>query len=259
MNAGYGIFHQSIPMRLQTIFPRHRLLDDTEATHYILGLEYIDADTKLTLEAYSKRYRNMLIDPSAPYALASEFAIEQYYYPSVLTTAGRGYVNGIELLIHKKLIDRFFGLMSAAIYRSRYRDIDGIWRRSPYEHRYIINMVAGYKPNAKWELALSSTFMGGRPCTPFDLEASRTYNTLINDPDVSNYNTSNYPAYKRINFRVERAYYFGKTNVIVFLDIMNVFGFKNHEEYVWDRMTGTVIPEEGQMPFFPILGLKLEF
>jgi hypothetical protein len=259
LNAGYGIFHQSIPARLQAIFPRHRLLDDIKATHYILGLEYIDADTKITLEAYSKKYRNMLIDPAAPYALASGFAIEKYYYPSVLTNAGRGYVNGVELLIHKKLIDRFFGLMSAAIYRSRYKDLDGIWRRSPYEHRYIINMVAGYKPNAKWELALSSTFMGGRPSSPFDLDASRSYNTLISDPDKSKYNTSNYPAYKRINFRIERTYYFGKTNFIVFLDIMNIFSFHNAEEYAWDQMTGTVIPDERQMPFLPILGLKLEF
>jgi len=259
LNAGFGIFYQTIPMRLQAIFPRHRLLDDMKAAHYILGLEYIDAGTKITLEAYSKKYRNLLIDPAAPYALASGFAIEEYYYPSVLTNAGRGYVNGIELLIHKKLVNRLFGLISATVHRSRYQDLDGIWRRSPYEHRYIFNMVAGYKPNAKWELALSSTFMSGRPCSPFDLDASRFHNTLVVNPDISKYNTSNYPAYKRINFRVERKYYFGKTNFIVFLDIMNVFGFKNPEDYDWDQMTKTVIPDEGQMPFLPILGLKLEF
>jgi outer membrane receptor for ferrienterochelin and colicin len=259
LNAGIGVVYQSVPIRFQSIFPQHRLLKDLKAIHHVLGIEYINAGTKISVEAYHKKYENMLIDEDMPYALASEQAIEQYYYPSALTNSGKGYARGIELLIHQKLVKRFYSLFSISLYQSRYKDLNAVWRRSPYDNRYIINILAGYKPNSKWELGLSSTFMGGRPCTPFDLEASRINQHLISDPDISKINTINYPAYRRVNFRIERKYYFGKTNFIVFLDLLNVLGFKNAEEYEWDTGNEEVVPDEGQMPFLPIIGLKLEF
>jgi hypothetical protein len=162
-------------------------------------------------------------------------------------------------LVHKKLERHFYGIFNASIYRSRYKDLDGIWRRSPYENRYIVNVMAGYKPNPKWEFGLSWTIMGGRPCTPFDLEASRRCNQAISDSDTSKYNTENYPSYNRLNLRIERKFYFGKTNFIVFLDIWNILNTKNYEYYEWDAVRGNIIPAEEQMPLMPVFGLKFEF
>lgn len=259
ITGGYGIFYQTIPIRWMTIYPGHRDLDDLKATHYSLGFEYINSGTKITLEAYSKEYKNLLIDTRYPYALASEFDIDKFYYPSSLINNSKGYARGIELLVHKKLVKHFYGIFNTSIYRSRYKDLYGIWRRSPYENRYIVNLVAGYRPNAKWEFGLTWTIMGGRPSTPFDLEASRLYNQTINVSDLSKYNTENYPSYNRLNLRGERRFYLGKTSLIVYMDIWNILNSKNYEYYWWDPGIGDVVPGDEQMPIMPILGLKFKF
>jgi outer membrane receptor for ferrienterochelin and colicin len=246
-------------MRFLSIYPWHRDLNDLKATHYTLGVEYIHSGIKITLEAYSKEYENMLIDPKYPMYLASELAIDNYYYPYELTNDGSGYARGIELLIHKKLVKHFHGIFCASIFRSRYKDFDGITRRSSYENRYIINLTAGYKPNSKWAFGLRWTIIGGRPRTPFDLEASRQYNYLVYDQDLSKFNTENYPAYNKLSLRAERRFYFRKTNIVVYLDIWNVLNRKNFFEYTWNPGSKDVEPTDEQMPIMPILGFKFEF
>jgi outer membrane receptor for ferrienterochelin and colicin len=245
-------------MRFQAINPLFRNLNDLKAVHYVLGLEYVDAGTKITLEGYYKKYEDMLIDTNVPYALASELAIEKYYYPYYLTNEGKGYARGIEFVVHKKLVEHFYGSFNASVYRSRYKDLDGIWRRSSYENRYIINLIAGYKPNPKWEFGLSWIINGGKPRRPFDLEASRLNNQVIYDMDMSKYNTHNFPVYSRANLRIERKFYFEKTNLILFFSIWNIFNTTNSEEFDWDPVAENVI-EDGQMPLMPVFGIKLDF
>jgi hypothetical protein len=259
INGSYGIFYQTIPMRFVTIYPQHIDLADLEATHYTLGLEYLNQGTKVTLEAYSKDYQNLLIDPRYPIFLASELAIDSYYYPSSLTNTSKGNARGIELMIHKKLVNHFFGIFSASLFRSRYTDLDGIWRRSSYENRYLVNLIAGYKPNPKWEFGIRWVLIGGRPHTPFDLDLCRQYDTLVYDQDISKFRSLNYPAYNKLNVRAERRFYFRTTNLIVYLDIWNIFNRKNFFEYTWNPYYDRVEPVEEQLPILPILGIKYEF
>lgn len=247
VNGGFGIFYQTVPMRFMTYYPQHIGLDDSRAVHYNLGLEYIaGTGTKITVEAYAKEYENLLIDPRFPMYLASELAIDSYYFPSSLTNDGKGYARGIELLVQKKLIKRFHGIFSLSLFKSRYRDFDGIWRNSSFENRYIINLVMGYKPNPKWELGLRWIIMEGRPSTPFyyDADGYKVY-------DLSAYNTERSSAYNKLNLRAEKGFYFGKSSLIVYLDIWNVLNRKN----VYFEM----YEEDAHLPIMPVFGLKFKY
>lgn len=256
ITGGYGIFYQTIPMRFMTFYPEHIALKDINATHYNLGIEYIDGSTKLTLEYFNKQYKNLLIDPNNPQYLASELAIDNYYNPRSLTNAGSGFARGIELLIHKKLVKRIHGLLSMTIFRSRYKDLVGIWQNSSFETPYIINLLAGYKPNKLWEVGLRWTVIGGRPTTPVDKNMSRLYGYLYYD--LGRFNEIRYPAYSKLNLRGERRFFFKKSNLVIYLDIWNVLDSENIYEYEWNSMTGNL---EGRthLPLMPIFGLKFEF
>jgi outer membrane receptor for ferrienterochelin and colicin len=251
INAGYGIFYQTVPMRFMTFYERHRHLKDTNAVHYNLGIEYINGGTKLTLEAFEKKYKNLLLDPSNPLFLATENGLDEYYYPPVLLDIGRGYARGIELLIHKKLVKRFHGLFSLTIFKSRYTDLDGIWRNSGYETPFIINFLAGYKPNSLWEFGLRLTLIGGKPYTPIDEGLSYFYGTEIFD--ITRFNEERYPTYSKLNLRVERRFFFSRSNLVIYLDIWNALNKVNIYEYNWADD-----PDE-HLPIVPVLGFKFEF
>jgi hypothetical protein len=104
----------------------------------------------------------------------------------------------------------------------------------------------GYKPNPKWELGLRWIIMGGRPSTPFYYDAGgyKVY-------DFSAYNTERSSAYNKLNLRAEKSFYFGKSSLIVYLDIWNVLNRKN----VFFEM----YEEDAHLPIMPVFGFKFKY
>ena len=253
LTGGFGVFYQTMPMRFMAYFPEHVTLKDSRATHYTLGIEYIAGSTKLTLEAFDKEYQNLLIDPDRPQYLATELAIDSYYHPERLTDSGRGYARGIELLIQKKLVKRFHGLVSITIAKSRYRDGNGEWRNSGFEVPFIVNVVAGYKPNKLWEFGLRLTVAGGRPTTPIDEDMSSYFGRIYYI--LSRVNEIRFPTYNKLNLRGERKFFFRKSNLVLYLDIWNVLNSQVIYEYEWHRN----VEPKYHLPIMPIFGLKFEF
>ena len=80
-------------------------LPDMKATHYTLGLTcFLSSGTKITFEAYEKRYKNLPINPDYSRNLVTDQLIGTYTLPYRLVDEGTAYSRGIELLIQKKLI-----------------------------------------------------------------------------------------------------------------------------------------------------------
>jgi hypothetical protein len=251
INGTIGLFYQPIPLRFLAFMPQHLTLKDIKATHYTLGIEYIDANNRLTLGVFKKQYHNLLMDPKYPNYLASELAIDRYYYPDYLTNGNSGYAKGIELLIHKKLVKHFYGLFSLTVMKSRYQDLYGKWQKSSYENPYMINLMGGYKPNASWEFFLKLTIIGGSPYTSFNSESSSLYKTGIYY--LSKFNQDNYPVYNTLNLRIKRRFNFRNSNITIYLDIWNALNKKNIYDYKWENDYNT------NLPILPVLGINYEF
>ena len=66
-NASAGMFYRSVPLFLVSQSESNEKLKNLKSTHYIAGFDYmLSADTKLTLEAYAKEYRNFPLSPDFP-------------------------------------------------------------------------------------------------------------------------------------------------------------------------------------------------
>ena len=257
LNGSFGVFYQTIPMRFLAYYPQHLELEDMRAAHYTLGFDYqMDSGTKITLEAYSKSYKNLLIDPRYPKQLASELAIDSYYFPYSLSNDGTGYSRGLELMVHQKLVKYLYGIFSAALFRSQYHDLHGIERSSEYDNRFIVNIMAGYKPSPNWEFSFRWNIIGGRPRTPYDLEKSQEFNYLWYD--MNRYHSERYPVYNRLNLRVEKRFYFGRSNLAVYLDLWNALNHKNVYYYKWNS-SERAVESEDMLSLVPILGIEFEF
>ena len=258
INGSAGIFHQAVPLYITAQHPANRGLDQMQARHFIVGIDYLlTPDTKLTIEAYEKQYRNMPIqdaantqgDPSYPLDNRGELL-------GNLVSNGEAYSRGVEVLLQKKLAEQVYGLVSASVFRSRYTDAEGIDRNRLFDTRALFNVIGGYKPNDTWEFSVRWTYSGGRPVTPLDEAAS----ALAGDEvwDISSFNAERLPAYHSLFLRTDRRFNFKSSNMVAFVSLWNAYSRSNVEDYFWN-VNENRTDERNQFSLLPIIGLELEF
>jgi outer membrane receptor protein involved in Fe transport len=258
LNGGFGNYYQSIPLNFLAYNADFSDLEDMKSTHYILGLDYIlKGGTKITLEFYDKEYENLPINPKYPNFLVTDrLAFDKYYLPEELVAEGTGRSRGVELMLQKKLVKKFYGILSASYFSSQYKDLSGSeWDRI-YDNQYIFSLTGGFKPNKKWEMSLKWTILGGTPYTPIDVEQSKVRNKWI--LDESKFLGERYPTYNSLNLRVDRRFYFRNSYMIIYLDIWNLLNHKNVAYYSWDYDSNRV-QTQYQMSILPVLGIEFEF
>jgi len=255
LNASYGIYYQNLPMLLLSQKDENKELADPKAIHYILGMEHLlSEDTKLGIEIYQKEYSHFPMDPDQPALFVIDDDFFNYY--ESLTDKGRAMSRGIELTLQKKLAENIYGLTSAAYFRSRYKGLDGVWRDRSYDNRLLLSVEGGYKPNPGLEMSMRWIYAGGVPYTPFDIDLSNAngYGVL----DESRINSERYPDYHSMNVRVDKRFFFAKTNLVVYVSVWNAYNQKNIAEYFWNDAKEKV-EAIYQWTMLPILGAEWEF
>lgn len=259
VNLSSGMFYQNMPLSLLSQDPRNSALRDPYAVHYIAGAEHlISEETKLTAEVYQKEYYDFPVDPSDP----SLFMVDEIFYRnglyfghSALTNGGRARSRGMELTVQKKLASEFYGLASAAFFRTEYQGADGVWRRRVFDNQLILSFEGGYKPNAEWEFSARWIYAGGTPYTPFDLSRSAQARRGVFDP--SRINTERYPAYHSLNIRFDKRFHFTNSNLVVYLSAWNAYNRKNVANYFWNEKENakdTIY----QWNLLPVFGVEYE-
>ncbi|MBU2508749.1 MAG: TonB-dependent receptor [Bacteroidetes bacterium] len=260
LRGSAGIFHQRIPLMLLAQTDNNRKLSPAVATHFILGLDYLLTEsTKLSVEIYRKNYSKFPVDESQP----GLFIIDEIFYENIfysfhenLKSKGKAVSYGIEVLLHKKLAENFYGLASASYFRSKYKAFDKIEYNRIFDNRIMFSIEGGYKPNSEWEFSLRWIFAGGIPYTPFDIASSKNANYGI--IDGSKINDSRYPNYHSLNVRFDKRFSFEKTNLIFYLSVWNAYNQKNIAHYYWNGYTNKQ-DEIFQWMLLPIFGLEFEF
>lgn len=260
LNLAGGIFYQNLPLLLLASNPQNRYLKDPMAIHYIAGVTHLLTDnTKFTLEVYHKNYKCFPLDQNQP----GLFLIDEIYYRDAssfsknqIIDTGKAWSRGIEIMIQKKLAQDFYGLISAAYFRTRYQGADNFWRDRIFDNRFIFSAEGGYKPNHKWEFSLRWIYAGGRPYTPFDLESSQAINRGV--IDETKINRERYPEYHSLNIRLDRRFNFRRTNLVTYFSIWNVYNRKNVANNYWNQIDNK--PDVVyQWSLLPIFGIEYEF
>jgi hypothetical protein len=255
-----GIYYQNLPLLLLASMDDSYGLKDLRAVHYIAGFEYLlTASTRMTLEMYHKSYQDFPIDMTQPglFVLDEVFYKQGYVFNNQqLKSMGNAYSRGIELMVQKKLARDVYGLATVSYFRTRYQDVDNIWRNRIFDNRLILSLEGGYKPSRSWEFSLRWIYAGGRPFTPFETENSQELNRGVYDD--SRINDDRYPAYHSLNVRFDRRFHFSKSNMVFYLSVWNVYNRQNVSAYFWNQIEN----EQGaiyQFSMLPIFGLEYEF
>ena len=256
LTAAAGVYTQSLPLLFISQNPDHASLSDPRATHLVLGASYLlSADTRLTLEGYRKEYDRFPVDPAAP----GLFVIDELSYRYGFFTAhdrlvaeGSASSRGLELTVQKKLARDFYGLASAGWSTARYTGLDGVERARVYDNRLLFSIEGGYKAAKDWEFSVRWIYAGGAPYTPIDAEASLAARQEV--LDASRINALRHPAYHSMNLRVDKRFFFSRSNLTLYVSVWNLYDRRNVAGYIWDDANGRVktLYQWGLLPIFGV-------
>lgn len=258
INAAYGIYYQAPPLLWLVTYDQNKDLLQMKTNQFVTGFEYYPAqDLKITLEYFDKIYSdypNSTINPKETYANAG--AEYQTLGLEPLLSASDGYARGVEFFIQKKLSNSFYGMLNYSYSIIKFTSLDGIERPSSFDYQNVFTLIAGYKITDELEISAKYRYMGGRPYTPIDANASAQINQTVYDYDQ--YNGVRHKDYQRVDVRIDyRVELFG-WNLITYIDFQNIMNVENIDQVIWNQKERKV-DYVYQWKFLPAGGIKIEF
>lgn len=244
--------------------------------HYNLGAEHRFSEAILfSVEGFYKDYFQYPIDLINNVSLANQGAD----YSSVAGAApvsftGKGRAVGFEVLSRINLRDfNFIG--SYTFVRSLFTDLGGEYIPSAWDSRHLLTLTGSKAFKNNWRVGFKWRFVGGLPYTPYDLQTSANVQAwdAKGQPylDFSQLNSLRFNSFHQLDLRVDKNFFFDKWALMVYIDIQNVYNFKNEgqdyiireknpdgsykttnngQDYVLERIpneSGTVLPTLGIM------------
>jgi len=199
--------------------------------HVVGGLELLpDEHSKLSLEGFYKYYRHYPFSLADSVSMASKSADYGVYgaEPVVSTSEGRAY--GLELLYRNTDLMGFNLLLSYTLVRSEFTNATAAYIPSAWDNINLFNITVLKKFNGHWEAGLKWRYVGGAPYTPADLNKSslRTAWDVRNQayPDYTRYNRNRLKSFHQLDVRVDKAFFFRKWSLMLYVDVQNVYNFK---------------------------------
>ena len=237
----------------------NRNLDPITADQVVLGLEYLwRPDTRITLEAYTKQYRDYPVSLIRPYLVmvntGAGFGGSQEGFASFgvdpLASSGTGWARGVELFVQKKMSEvPCYGTISLSYNQSEFVALDGIARPGSFDQTWIMNLGGGYIINERWEFSTKFRYATGRPYTPVDEFGQQI---------TSAYNSVRLDANHSLDVRVDRRWAPGNWGLITYIDVQNVYNRKPSSIPALDPNTGE-ISDTPAIGILPSIGISAEF
>ena len=255
-----GRYHQQPELVTVVALPQNARLAPIESDHLVGSLKYDPRPGLfISAEVYRKWYRSYPVSLEYPQLTlanhGSEFTTSDLLLLPMISE-GKGRVRGLELFLKKRLAGGVYGQVAYSWSQTEQAALDGHFRRGSFDTPHVFTAVGGYRLGERWELSGRFTAATGRPDTPALLPESADQNRLIYD--VDRFNTERFPAFHRLDVRIDRRFrWFGRTTSL-FADLQNIYNHRSVIYYEWNQKTRE-LHEEKQLGFLPVLGLNIEF
>ena len=259
--AGYGQYH-SLPGNPGEYTPEfgNPELDETRATHYVTGAEYlIKEGLSLKSEIYYKDLSDIVVS-RAPQENDSDLTVSEYNQLPRYSNDGSGQAYGVETLLNADFSERWYGWVSVALSRTeRENDITGEDFRYAYDKPLVINLVGNYRWNKHWELGLKWRYESGQLVTPLegveaDDNVAGLFNPIYGDPF-----SERLPAYHRLDVRADHNFQFTTWNMDLYIEVINLYARKNVTGYRYLNADYSEREEVNDLPPLASFGVRMVF
>ncbi len=268
---GYGLHSQT---QLRIIYFTQTKLDNGDITltnknldlskshQLILGYDHLFNDNlRLKIETYYQYLYDIPVKENLPdYSVlnyGAEYFIER---TDSLVSEGTGENYGIEFTLERFLSNNFFFLVTTSLYESTYRGYNGKKRNTAFNGNFAINILGGYeipfRTNNAFSVGLRTTYAGGRPFVPYDINSTMSQRQEVLDWDLA-YNEKQ-DDYFRINLRLGLKRNKPKFTVEIAMDLQYRTSYTSVYEYRIDPLDGTVYYNR-TMELYPMASYRIQF
>lgn len=238
------------------------LVNQNENLHYIVsnqaiaGIEYRPMENmRMTVEGFYKQYEFYPLSVVDGLSIASEGTNYGEVGDEKIVSTGKGRAYGVEVL-YKILEMKKLNLTATYTYfRSEFTNAAGTYLPSSWDTKNLFNLIASYKFQKSWNVAMRWRFVGGAPYTPIDpVSAKKEVWDINKQPllDYSKFNSLRLPNTHQLDLRVDKEYYFKKWVLNLYTDIQNVYNFKTQGAPVYTNLSTTPTKDaSGNLVYLP--------
>jgi hypothetical protein len=257
VRASLGIYHQAPETFWINCDPSNRSLSYLRTENVSFGFtSVVRSDIRMTAEVFGKNYHNYPVDTYNPYQTLANLggSVIPTYFGSPLVSKGKGFARGAELSVQKLRTGRWSWSASYSYSTVKFQALDGVLRPGDFDYRHLANALVSYRISPSWDVSVRWRLSGGQPYTPFDMKQSIQRDWTYYD--LAKINTLRYPAYHRLDLRIDKSFVFKKWTLEAYLDIQNVYDRKNVYYKFWnDAAEHTVY----YLPLIPFIGIQAGF
>ena len=140
----------------------------------------------LKIEPYWQWLFDVPVEQGTTYSVIND---RSFFQDRVLVNDGAGRNYGIDFTLERYLKDGYYGMLSATLFKSEYRDAQGDWHSSRFDRGFVANILGGKEwmvgKSKKNVLGINGrlTLMGGDRYTP--VPEGVTYEDIMMRPDKS--------------------------------------------------------------------------
>lgn len=273
---GYGLHSQLQPLyQYFTALPQNPVnamhnynVDFTRSHHSVAGFEHIFSRVlRLRSEVYYQYLYNVPIEQrmGSSFSGLNQGSNFSRLFPDTLVNAGTGYNYGLELTIEKSFSDNYYIMLSGAVFDSKAKGNDGVYRNTDYNSHFAANLLTGYEyklgKNSVLLTGLKITYAGGRRYSPPDVAASNIEGDLIVIDSLRN--TLQFKNYFRADIKLGVRINRKKVTHEIAIDLVNIMNTKNilSNTYNYDLASQGQYPfvTQYQLGFLPLFYYRVDF
>jgi len=257
--VGYwGVYRQGVPYIWMASAAENTGLSPIVSQQYGGGFDLEPVRwLHLGVEAFDKRYEHYPVDPAIPSrVLVSASADFDSPFVGPLVSEGRVHAYGLDTMAAVSAGSTVRVTANYSYWQVSQLGLDDVWRPAEHEVTHQGRVEFLYRPSRRWSTGFRWRHASGRPYTPYDVRASIKAGRGVYD--LAQINAMDYPAYRRLDARVDRTFVAGRTATMLYFELDNVFDHDNVLVYNWNRALRAPKPVY-QWGRTIIAGVRVEF
>ena len=195
----------------------------------VLQKEFILSNSQQVALDYTIQKNNQQFKGAIYYKQASDATVRSNFSQfGIITTWG------LELY-WEKTFKNYFILTLANTFLEQHLKVNSQSYRGDYDYNYFIKATLQYQRPAWFNLSVAFIARPGNFYTPISGAIFDTTTSFYVPNFEDSYNSAQYDAYQRLDFSFSKMIGFKKMTVLTFLNLNNVFNWKNPQTIVYNR------------------------
>jgi hypothetical protein len=208
-----------------------------QSDHLVAGLEWRpDAESKMSLEGFYKKYSNYPFSLNDSISLASKGADFGLFGNEPVSSTAEGRAYGAEFLYRNRdllgtNITISYTLVRSETLPKKESLVPLGWIPTTWDNIHLLNIYGFRKFKGNWQVGLKWRFVGGQPYTPYDLNTSSLVQywdvTAFPALDYNQYNQLRYEPFHQMDIRVDKEWFLSRITINLYADVQNIYNYKS--------------------------------